>query len=208
MAARNIVTCVLNSQRSLCNICCYTPIVTRRTYRNRPSHNIGRVHGLVIKDKPIETKGLGVWKPKDIEASKPTNFNTLNFVVSGYDMVLVENFATYVHRLMIKFKQNVTETYAIPTTSTSVKKMGKNASADVEQMDTDIVLNNHQRVVQVKDLPSTLAPMLLQQLMHTVPQSVSFSVKQYTEEDLNMRYQQRIEIEREKAELQALLDSR
>uniref|UniRef100_H2Z1E4 Small ribosomal subunit protein uS10 domain-containing protein n=1 Tax=Ciona savignyi TaxID=51511 RepID=H2Z1E4_CIOSA len=209
MSARNIFKCILNSQKAVCRNCTASTFVTQRHYRNRPSHNIGRTHGLVVHDKaPEDKKKVGIWKPDEVKSTDPTNFNTLNFVVSGYDLVLVENFATYIHRLLIKHKQNVTQTYAIPTSNTVIKKMGQVNSANVEQMDTDIALPNHKRVVQVKDLPSVLSPILLQQLMHSVPQSVSFTVKEYTQEDLEMRFMERVGLARDKEELQALLDSR
>merc|ERR1712136_170506 len=179
-----------------------------RFYRSRKTDGIGRITGLnIVEPPPVTRKEKGRWNEDKVLATGENQFNALNFTISGFDLVLVEEFAKFTHQLMNKHRQNVVEAYALPAYDVVLKSADSN-TISVDRMRSVFTLRRYQRVVQVKDIPSTLYPVLLQVMMHSVPQSVEFQVKEHTEEDLAMRYQKRVEIEAEKLALQALLDSR
>ncbi|XP_076811439.1 large ribosomal subunit protein mL48-like isoform X2 [Clavelina lepadiformis] len=180
-----------------------------RHYRNRPTHNIGRMHGLEKpKPPPVRKKEVGTWKPEEYKAVKENHLDALNFIVSGYDIVLVEQYAKYVHQLMIKFKQNILEVYALPSSNAVVKKMLGADQRLLKAMTPEIELTMYKRIIQVKDMPSQTYPILLQTLMHYIPQSITLKVDKHNEEQHLSRYQYRVELAEEKAMLQQLYDSR
>lgn len=46
---------------------------------------------------------------KAIKATTGTEYGTLNVIVSGYDMILVEHYAQYIHNLCNRFNVKVDE---------------------------------------------------------------------------------------------------
>ena len=67
--------------------------------------------------------------------------------------------------------------YALPAYDVVLKSADSN-TISVDRMRSVFTLTKYQRVVQVKDIPSTLYPVLLQVMMHSVPQAVEFQVKE------------------------------
>ena len=63
----------------------------------------------VFQPEPLSYRLQGVWKEEQHQSSIPNAYESLNFVVEGYDMVLVEDFSKFIHRLMLRRNQKVVE---------------------------------------------------------------------------------------------------
>merc|ERR1712002_730502 len=213
-------------------ICGCTEIVTsfERGYRGRKTYNIGRTHGLVqqpkhelaiskahsrkserfvldeFEDLMESTRLMNMEEEEGDLVSTDLNYGVLNFIVSGFDIVLVENFSAFLHRTMLKFKEDIVEVYALPTHDVLIKDANTNTN-DLAKMNTTLTLKNHQRICQVRNVSALSYPIIVQLLMHNIPQSVSLEIKEHSEEEVRRRLQRSVELEREKEALQKLQDS-
>jgi len=208
-----------------------TIVESKRGHRSRPTHNIGRLHGIVqekklqlaisdarsrksecfildeFEDLMSSTKmSLLTQEGLDLDAeyqASETHYGVLNFIVSGYDMSLVENFAGFVHRTMIKYNQDIIEVYALPTHDVLVKDATSNTN-DLEKMINKLTLQHYRRVVQIRNMEAITYPILLQILMHVVPQAVTLEIKEHSEEQVRERLQRSTELDKEKEALMKL----
>uniref|UniRef100_A0A8D2J863 Mitochondrial ribosomal protein L48 n=2 Tax=Varanus komodoensis TaxID=61221 RepID=A0A8D2J863_VARKO len=106
-------------------------------------------------------------------------------------MTLVEHYMKYIHKLCNRLSIIVQESYAMPTRTTEVMLTQEQGS----KMKLDGVLTTHQRVVQIKGLTATFAPILLEVLWNNQPEGVHLLVKEHTEEDFKIRLKDRPELE-------------
>ncbi|XP_066555450.1 large ribosomal subunit protein mL48 [Amia ocellicauda] len=161
-----------------------------RQYRSMPTHGIGRYKYLLPKQLP-KKKRKDKMQIKQINPGTETVYGTLNVLVSGYDMTLVEHYSQYVHNLCNRLKIKVDESYALPTKTTELILVQEQGT----KIHVDSVLKTHKRVVQVSDLSSTLAPVFLEVLLRNQPEGVELLVKEHTEEQFQARLKRRPELE-------------
>ncbi|MBN3309538.1 PAAF1 factor, partial [Amia calva] len=140
-----------------------------------PTHGIGRYKYLLPKQLP-KKKRKDKMQIKQINPGTETVYGTLNVLVSGYDMTLVEHYSQYVHNLCNRLKIKVDESYALPTKTTELILVQEQGT----KIHVDSVLKTHKRVVQVSDLSSTLAPVFLEVLLRNQPEGVELLVKEPT----------------------------
>ena len=67
--------------------------------------------------------------------------------------------------------------YALPAFDVILKNADSN-TVSVDRMRNVFTLTKYQRIIQVKDIPATLYPILLQIMVHYIPQTVEFYVKE------------------------------
>uniref|UniRef100_UPI0035902ED8 large ribosomal subunit protein mL48 isoform X2 n=1 Tax=Myxine glutinosa TaxID=7769 RepID=UPI0035902ED8 len=175
------------------------PLTTpARLHRSRPTHGIGRYDHLIAKD-PQENVGKRKRRILDTGLLAPvgdTAYGTLNILTRGHDVTLVEHFSSYVHYLCKRLGTIVCSTYALPTQHVEVyldQLSGKQLY--------DATINTHGRVVQIGRMPSSLAPVLLQQLLVNLPEGVDLMIKPHTDEDFQLRFKTRPEMSRLQEEL-------
>ncbi|KAM5181653.1 large ribosomal subunit protein mL48 isoform 1-T3 [Mantella aurantiaca] len=164
---------------------------SRRCYRSLPTHGIGRYRHLLPPEKSKKKSRL----MKEIKPGTDYEYGTLNFLVSGYNMVYVESFTRYIHKYFNQMSITVEESYALPTKTTDVL-----LQHDVGiKMSSHCILTTHERVVQVSGLKATLASIVLEVLMMNQPEGVHLQVKQHTEEDYLKRFKSRPDVDKMKA---------
>ncbi|NXY52879.1 RM48 protein, partial [Callaeas wilsoni] len=160
-----------------------------RSYRSRPTHGIGKFKYLLPKE--VSKKRKEKVQVKEISAGTEYQYGDVNIQMASYDLCLVEHFAQYVHRLCNRLSIWVNESYAMPTKTNEVLFLEERGS----KMQLDAVLTTHQRVVQIRGLSSTFAPILLEIIQSNQPEGVHLLVKQHTEADFKSRLKSQPELE-------------
>ncbi|XP_007428994.1 39S ribosomal protein L48, mitochondrial [Python bivittatus] len=168
----------------------------QRHYRSQPTHGIGRYRHLLPPEAPKKRKNHV--EMKEIDPGTEHTYGSLNIVVTGYDVSLVEHYAQYVHRLCNKVSIRVVESYALPTKTMELMLTGEQDN----KMRVDAVLTSHQRVVQIKHLSATFSPIFLEIIQNNLPEGVHLLVKEHTEEDFRIRLKIRTELDELRAKLQ------
>ncbi|KAM3837545.1 large ribosomal subunit protein mL48 isoform 1-T1 [Vipera latastei] len=168
----------------------------QRHYRSQPTHGIGRYRHLLPPEEPKKRKNHV--EMKEIDPGTEHEYGTLNIVMTGYDVCLVEHYACYVHRLCNKLSISVVETYAMPTKTMELVLAGEHDN----KLRVDAVLTSHQRVVQIKQLAATFSPIFLEIIQNNLPEGVHLLVKEHTEEDFRIRLKIRPELDELRAKLQ------
>ncbi|XP_068120774.1 large ribosomal subunit protein mL48 [Hyperolius riggenbachi] len=166
---------------------------SRRSYRSHPAHGIGRYKHLLPPEVIIKKKAKPMQKA--IKPGTDYEYGTLNFQVSGYNMVYVEKFSQYIHTFFNQMSITVEESYAKPTKTTEVLLVPEVGTKLIQ----DAVLTTHERVVQVSGLKATLASIVSEVLMMNQPEGVQLLVKLHTEADYLDRFKVRPELEKMKA---------
>uniref|UniRef100_A0A670Z2P4 Large ribosomal subunit protein mL48 n=1 Tax=Pseudonaja textilis TaxID=8673 RepID=A0A670Z2P4_PSETE len=144
----------------------------QRHYRSMPTHGIGRYRHLLPPEAPPKRKNHV--EMKEIDPGTEHQYGTLNIVMTGYDVCLVEHYAQYVHRLCNKLSVNVVESYAMPTKTIELVLTGEHGS----KVRVDGHLTSHQRVVQIKQLTATFSPIFLEIIQNNLPEGVHLLVKE------------------------------
>lgn len=160
-----------------------------KQYRTMPTHGIGRYKYLLPKEVPKRKKDKQ--RMKQIKAVTDTEYGTLNVKVSGFDMILVEHYSQYIHKLCNRLKVKVEESYALPTKSTEVMLMQEQGT----KMCLDAILKTHERIVQLRQLDATLCPIFMEVILKNQPEGVQLSILEHTEADFQARFKSRPELE-------------
>ncbi|XP_013929435.1 PREDICTED: 39S ribosomal protein L48, mitochondrial [Thamnophis sirtalis] len=168
----------------------------QRHYRSKPTHGIGRYRHLLPPEAPPKRKNHV--EMKEIDPGTEHQYGTLNIVMTGYDVCLVEHYAQYVHRLCNKLPVKVVESYAMPTKTVELVLAGEHGS----KVRVDGHLTSHQRVVQINQLTATFSPIFLEIIQNNLPEGVHLLVKEHTEEDFRIRLKVRTELDVLRAKLQ------
>ncbi|XP_060538710.1 large ribosomal subunit protein mL48 [Pantherophis guttatus] len=168
----------------------------QRHYRSKPSHGIGRYRHLLPPEVPQKRKNHV--EMKEIDPGTEHQYGTLNVVMTGYDVSLVEHYAQYVHRLCNKLSVKVVESYAMPTKTVELVLAGDHGT----KVRVDGHLTSHQRVVQINQLTATFTPIFLEIIQNNLPEGVHLLVKEHTEEDFRIRLKVRPELDELRAKLQ------
>ncbi|XP_030320719.1 39S ribosomal protein L48, mitochondrial [Calypte anna] len=161
----------------------------QRHYKSHPAHGIGRYKYLLPKEGPKKRKDKV--QMKEINVGTDHEYGDVNIQMTSYDMCLVEQFASYVHKLCNSLSIRVIESYAMPTKTNEVLYLEEKGS----KMQLDAVLTTHQRVVQITGLSSTFAPILLEIIQSNQPEGVHLLMKEHTEADFKSRLKSRPELE-------------
>lgn len=185
---------VLNQALTSCGAtpCIQHPLwacMNTRQYRSMPTHGIGRWRHLVAKEPLRKKKDKHQMKP--IFEATNTAHGTLNVILSGYDMTLVEHYSQYIHNLCNRLGIKVSESYALPTKSTEVMLMQEQGT----KMFVEAVLKTHQRIVQLSSLNATVSPVFMDVMLKNQPEGVQLSVTEHTEADYHARFKARPELE-------------
>ncbi|XP_030055880.1 large ribosomal subunit protein mL48 isoform X2 [Microcaecilia unicolor] len=168
---------------------------SKRQHNSKPSHGIGRYRHLLPEETPKKKKD----KLPDRQVTLATDHEhgAVNICASGYDMTLVEHYAQYIQNLCRHLHIKVEESYAMPTKTHEMMLTQEKSS----KMYVDAVLTTHERIVQISDLSSTLAPVLIEVLQMNQPEGVQLFVKEHTEADFQVRFKIRPELQDLKAQM-------
>jgi len=110
-------------------------------------------------------------------------YDTLNISLRGYDFAVLESFAKYVHSTVEKFDVG-SNAFAVPARTSTVHSY----RAHTTQPEHEYNLAKYERVVQVEDLSSTTAPILIQLLQANMPAGIQMSIKPVDETEDEFRF--------------------
>ncbi|XP_069825684.1 large ribosomal subunit protein mL48 [Dendropsophus ebraccatus] len=170
-------------------------IEDRRSYKSQPTHGIGRYRFLLPPEVDQKKKGKSL--KKEIKQGTEYEYGTLNFQVSGYNMLYVEHYAQYLHNFFNQMSIKVEESYAKPTKTKEALLLPEVGN----KMFVDSVLTIHERVVQVSSLKATLLPIIIEVFSMNQPEGVNLLVKEHTEEDYLMRFKTRPDLDNLRASI-------
>ncbi|KAM6158376.1 large ribosomal subunit protein mL48 [Rhynchocyon petersi] len=165
------------------------PWSSRRHYKSKPTHGIGRYKHLITAQEPIKKRGKVAVRP--INLGTDYEYGVMNIHLTAYDMALAESYAQYVHKLCNDLAIKVEESYALPTKTMEVLQLQDQGN----KMFLDSVLSLHERVVQVSGLSATFAEIFLEIIRSNLPEGVKLLVKEHSEEDFKGRFKARPELE-------------
>lgn len=165
-----------------------TVTIAHRQYKGLATHGIGKWKYLLPKEAPKKKKETT--QMKEIVAATNAAYGTLNVIVSGYDMTIVEHYSQYIHKFCNRLGIRVSESYALPTKTTEVFLQDQGT-----KMLVDAVLKTHERVVQVRSLSTLMCPVFLDVLLKNQPEGVELSVTEHSEADFHARFKARPELE-------------
>ncbi|XP_067680516.1 large ribosomal subunit protein mL48-like [Haliotis asinina] len=130
------------------------------------------------------SKLLGVFEPDDLTPGPAIpEYEALNVRMRGYDFVLLESFAKYVHNQATRLGID-TETWASPSKATHIETYVPNSKVIQHTYD----LRTYERTVQLQDVPSTMLPIFLDIVRCHLPMGVNITVKEPDVEEENERY--------------------
>ncbi|XP_033097166.1 39S ribosomal protein L48, mitochondrial-like isoform X2 [Anneissia japonica] len=124
------------------------------------------------------------------ELPEPSSSNVhpiMNFAVVGYDCTVVEHYAQYVHNLANHMGIDVFDMYALPGKTTLIHTKRKQGISD-NLKPKDFQLKEHERIIQVQDLSSTVAPLFIEVLLQSIPQGLLLDIKPHTQEQYQSRF--------------------
>ncbi|RNA06782.1 39S ribosomal mitochondrial [Brachionus plicatilis] len=119
------------------------------------------------------------------------NYELLNISLKGYDFSILNTYYKYIEKLCSLLKVEVVEAYAMPPRSYKIKTyqpFGTN-------LDKEYSLQMYHRIVRVKNLKSTLAPLLFETVQLNLPEGVQLNIHEPTFEEDEFRYVPDIELQ-------------
>lgn len=119
------------------------------------------------------------------------NYQLLNINLKGYDYTILDTYYKYIEKLCYTLKVEVVEAYAMPARSYKIKTYQPFST----NLDKEYTLQTYHRIVRIKNLKSTLAPLLFETVQLNLPEGVQLSVNEPSFEEDEFRYVPDIELQ-------------
>lgn len=119
------------------------------------------------------------------------NYNLLNINIKGYDYSVLDPYFKYIEKLCTLMNVEVVDAYKMPSRNLKIKTYQPFSS----NLDKEYALNMYHRVVRIKNLKSTLAPILFETIQLNLPQGVQLGISVPTREEDEFRYVPDIELQ-------------
>lgn len=148
----------------------------------RTGLNAGR---FAIITRKLETEPTYLDEKPDEPTYKPLDIN-----LKGYDFVTVESFAKYVHHLTAELGIE-SKMFPVPARSYGVSSFKPNSN----NIESVYDLTMYHRTIQVTDMKSRIAPILIEAMQLNVPQGVDITVKYPEPEETEFRYVPSVQIQ-------------
>jgi len=152
---------------------------------------------LVPKITPEE-----LYEPIFESKKKYPEYECINIRLQGYDFVPLEKYQSYVHRLAVKFKFNVVDSYAVCAQTQRVQTFRPNSSITVSELQ----LNIYDRWIRLTEVPTPRLSIFLQLLQTHAPIGIQITVKKHEKTDESYRYIPDLVLAAKQEELKALDD--
>ncbi|XP_043223468.1 39S ribosomal protein L48, mitochondrial-like isoform X2 [Amphibalanus amphitrite] len=125
-------------------------------------------------------------EPQYLTPSEPMVpvYDLLNIRLQAYDFAVLEHYAKWVHRMLRAVDVDVEDCWATPHTSARVTRLKPNTAI----VETSYDLNLYERNVQLRDLPTTMAPVVIDLLQHSTPPGVQACLQRHKSEYDEVRY--------------------
>jgi ribosomal protein S10 len=126
------------------------------------------------------------------------NYELLNINLKGYDYNVLDVFYKFVEKLCDSLKIEVVEAYAMPARKFKVKTYQPFST----NLDKEYELNTYHRIVRIKSLKSTLAPILFESIQLNLPEGVQLNISTPNKEEDEFRYVPAFELNELKQQLE------
>jgi len=153
--------------------------------------------------RPKKVDPMSLYQPF-IDRRKPIPvYELVNLRLRGYDFVVLEQYQRYVHSIVVKLGLSVKESFATAaqTSKTVTYKFRTTA------VENEYNLALYERTVQLPELETTKAHLLLEIIRTNLPVGVEFTMKHPDAEDDRVRYLPDLQLREKRRELQELLKS-
>jgi len=126
------------------------------------------------------------FEPDYLDSAVPPipTYPPLNIQIRGYDYCILESFQSYVHNLAENMGINVEEAWITPAKSYKISTFHEGGT----RVKTEYSLNMYERNVQVVNLRSVDAPILLDTIRAALPEGVRLSVHNHEQEHYEARF--------------------
>lgn len=126
------------------------------------------------------------FEPDYLDSAVPPipTYPTINIQMKGYNFDVLESFQSYVHNLAENMGISVQEAWVTPAKSTKVSTF----AAGGTRVDNEFTLNLFERNVQVVNLRSVDAPILIDCIQASLPEGVQLSLHNHLQEHYEDRF--------------------
>ena len=138
--------------------------------------------------------------PYLIRKAPHPNYELLNINIKGYDFTSLDVFYKFVERLCLSFQVKIVEAYPMPSRSLKVKTFQPYST----NLDKEYSFNMYHRVVRIKNLKSTTAPLLFEAIQLNLPEGVQLNVSVPSRDQDEFRYVPDVELHEMRAKLEEL----
>ncbi|XP_060553120.1 large ribosomal subunit protein mL48-like [Ruditapes philippinarum] len=123
------------------------------------------------------------WEPDINLDPEIPEYNTLNIRIQGYDYPCLDFFSKYVY-VIAKQMDIDCNRYSVPAKKLEINSLQFKSNVILDTCN----LNHYERVIQLYSLPSTKLQVLMEMVWSCVPEGVNITLKENTDEDVEMRY--------------------
>lgn len=114
----------------------------------------------------------------------PTTYPPVNIQIKGYDFAILESYQSYIHNMAENMGIDVSQSWATPATTWKAHLYEERSTVIKDTLEVHI----YERNVQVENMRTVDAPILVDILRKTLPEGVNLSVHPHAEEHVEARY--------------------
>ncbi|KAJ6637142.1 39S ribosomal protein L48, mitochondrial [Pseudolycoriella hygida] len=150
----------------------------------------------------VSNRSLSVYEPVYLELLKPPYpvYETLNVQIKGYDYAILENYQRYVRKVANAMELEIATAWAAPPEKFKIQKFKPQSSV----VESEYVLTLYHRTIQLLQVGAPSVPVLLRLTQAALPEGVSLSFAEHSDEDEENRYVPDRELNEMKKELDEL----
>ncbi|XP_022228149.2 39S ribosomal protein L48, mitochondrial [Drosophila obscura] len=132
------------------------------------------------------TSGSSVYEPDYLESLKPKfpQYESLNVQIKGYDYPQLESYQRFLHGVAEYLELDVSDCYALPPQQTQVQRLRPNSTV----VESDYKLTTYERSLQLCNVDAPVYPQFLRLAQAALPEGVSLTVQEHTDDCEERRY--------------------
>jgi large subunit ribosomal protein L48 len=152
-----------------------------------------------VKMDHVSGLPLTFYDPPYLEREAPyPNYQELNINLKGYDYTSLDCFFKYVEKLCASLRVELVEAYPMPARSLKIRTLQPFSS----NLEKEYTLSKYHRVVRVRNVKSTVAPLLFEIIQLNLPEGVQLNVSVPTVDEDEFRYVPDLELDEMRAKLE------
>ncbi|XP_020807073.1 39S ribosomal protein L48, mitochondrial [Drosophila serrata] len=130
--------------------------------------------------------GGSVYEPDYLESLKPKfpQYESLNVQIKGYDYPQLESYQRFLHGVAEYLELDVSDCYALPPQQTQVQRLRPNSTV----IESEYKLTTYERNLQLNNVDAPVYPQFLRLAQSALPEGVSLSVQEHTDDCEERRY--------------------
>lgn len=130
--------------------------------------------------RTTSTLKLNPYEPEYLELLKPQVpvYNLLNFQVKGYDFTVLEHYEGHIHRIARRMDLNVAKAWATPNQPFKINTFKPQSISIL----SSYALKIYERNVQIENLPAWKIGTFVDMIQTVIPEGVTLSVLEHTQE--------------------------